>query len=105
MPSATNARRLLRECFGGALLLSLEILVAADLLRTVAVGPTLEDVGVLGIIVLIRTSLSFSLEVEIEGVAPWRREHRSSIDWACDSPRHQACPGAVRIDLKSIEST
>jgi uncharacterized membrane protein len=67
------AFRLLRGFFGGALLLGLEILVAADLLRTVAVTPTLESVGVLGIIVLIRTLLSFSLEVEIEGVAPWRR--------------------------------
>jgi uncharacterized membrane protein len=67
------AFRLVRGFFGGALLLSLEILVAADLLRTVAVTPTLEGVGVLGIIVLIRTFLSFSLEVEIEGDVPWRR--------------------------------
>lgn len=68
-----RAFQLLRGCFGGALLLSLEILVAADLLRTVAVTPTLEGVGVLAIIVLIRTFLSFSLEIEIEGVVPWRR--------------------------------
>ncbi|GAA4556213.1 DUF1622 domain-containing protein [Pseudonocardia xishanensis] len=63
----------LRETFGGALLLSVEILVAADLLRSVAVAPSLTDVAVLGLIVLIRTFLSFSLEVELEGVAPWRR--------------------------------
>ncbi|MFB7113656.1 DUF1622 domain-containing protein [Streptomyces sp. NPDC056291] len=63
----------LRRCFGGALLLGLEVLVAADLIRTVAVAPTLDNVGVLGLIVLIRTFLSFSLEVELEGVAPWRR--------------------------------
>ena len=63
----------LRETFGGVLLLGLEILVAADLIRTVAVAPTLENVGVLGLIVLIRTFLSFSLEIEIEGVPPWRR--------------------------------
>jgi uncharacterized membrane protein len=63
----------LRQTFGGALLLSLEILVAADLIRTVAVSPTLESVAVLGVIVLIRTFLSFSLEVEIDGVLPWRR--------------------------------
>jgi uncharacterized membrane protein len=50
-----------------------EILVAADLIRTVAVDPTLESVSVLGLIVVIRTVLSFSLEVEIDGVAPWRR--------------------------------
>lgn len=63
----------LRHSFGGALLLGLEILVAADLIRTVAVEPTLENVAILGVIVLIRTFLSFSLEIEIEGVAPWRR--------------------------------
>ncbi|WP_296146951.1 MULTISPECIES: DUF1622 domain-containing protein [unclassified Pseudonocardia] len=63
----------LRETFGGALLLSIEILVAADLLRTVAVVPSVSDVAVLGLIVLIRTFLSFSLEIELEGVAPWRR--------------------------------
>ena len=71
-----NGRRgyqALRETFGGVLLLGLEILVAADLIRTVAVAPTLENVGVLGLIVLIRTFLSFSLEIEIEGVVPWRR--------------------------------
>jgi len=65
--------RLLRETFGGALLLSIEILVAADLIRTVAVSPTLTSVAVLALIVLIRTFLSFSLEVEIEGTLPWRR--------------------------------
>jgi len=62
----------LRETFGGVLLLGLESW-AADLIRTVAVAPTLENVGVLGLIVLIRTFLSFSLEIEIEGVPPWRR--------------------------------
>ncbi len=63
----------LRQAFGGTLLLGLEVLVAADLLRTVAVAPSLENVYVLGLIVVIRTFLSFSLETEIEGVAPWRR--------------------------------
>ena len=63
----------LRESFGGVLLLGLEILVAADLVQTVAVEPTLENVTVLGLVVVIRTVLSFSLEIEIEGVAPWRR--------------------------------
>lgn len=68
-----EAYGVLRESFGGVLLLGLEILVAADLIRTVAVSPTLENVGVLGLIVLIRTFLSFSLQIEIEGVPPWRR--------------------------------
>jgi uncharacterized membrane protein len=63
----------LRQTFGGTLLLGLEVLVAADLIRTVAVSPTLNNVLVLGLIVLIRTFLSFSLETEIEGVVPWRR--------------------------------
>ena len=68
-----DAYRTLRETFGGVLLLGLEILVAADLVRTVAVEPTMENVAILGLIVLIRTFLSFSLEIEIEGVPPWRR--------------------------------
>ena len=65
--------RVLRQAFGGAILLSLEILVAGDLIRTVAVSPTLDNVIVLAIIVVIRTFLSFSLDIEINGVAPWRR--------------------------------
>jgi uncharacterized membrane protein len=69
-PSAYAA---LRQAFGGSLLLSLEILVAADLIRTVAVAPTVGNVLVLGLIVLIRTFLSFSLEIEIDGIVPWRR--------------------------------
>ena len=68
-----RAYQVLRESFGGVILLGIEILVAADLVRTVAVATTLENVLILGLIVLIRTILSFSLEVEIEGVAPWRR--------------------------------
>ena len=68
-----EAYEVLRRSFGGVILLGLEILVAADLVRTVAVESTLDNVLILGAIVLIRTVLSFSLEVEIEGVAPWRR--------------------------------
>lgn len=64
---------LLRQAFGGTLLLGLEVLVAADLIRTIAVNTTLTNVLVLGLIVLIRTFLSFSLETEINGVPPWRR--------------------------------
>jgi uncharacterized membrane protein len=62
-----------RALLGRGILIALEVLVAADLIRTVAVQPTLENVGVLGIIVVIRTLLSFSLDVEIDGVLPWRR--------------------------------
>ena len=71
--SARWAYTALRQAFGGSLLLSLEVLVAADLLRTVAVAPSVDNVLTLGLIVLIRTFLSFSLEVEIDGVLPWRR--------------------------------
>jgi len=69
----SRAYTALRQCFGGTLLLGLEVFVAADLIRTVAVAPTLQNVYVLGLIVLIRTFLSFSLETEIDGVPPWRR--------------------------------
>jgi uncharacterized membrane protein len=71
--SSGQAFAVLRQAFGGTLLLALEVLVAADLIRTVAVSPTLDNVLVLGLIVLIRTFLSFSLEVEIDGTLPWRR--------------------------------
>lgn len=69
----TRAYRTLRSSIGAVLLLGLEVLVAADLVQTVAVEPTLESVTVLGLIVVIRTVLSFSLEIEIEGMPPWRR--------------------------------
>jgi uncharacterized membrane protein len=72
-----KAYLVLRQAFGGSLLLGLEVLVAADLVRTVAVAPTLDNVLVLGLIVVIRTFLSFSLETEIEGVPPWRRARAS----------------------------
>lgn len=68
-----DAYRRLRTTFGRTVLLGLEVLVAADLIRTVAVAPTLPNVLVLAIIVAIRTFLSFSLEVEIEGSLTWRR--------------------------------
>lgn len=71
--SGTAAYKLMRQTFGGVVLLSLEVLVAGDLIRTVAVAPTLDNVVVLGLIVLIRTFLSFSLEIEIDGVPPWRK--------------------------------
>jgi uncharacterized membrane protein len=74
---SARAYLILRQAFGGTLLLGLEVLVAADLLRTVAVAPNLDNVLALGLIVVIRTFLSFSLEIEIEGVAPWRRASAS----------------------------
>jgi hypothetical protein len=68
-----KAYSVLRRTLGGGILAGLEVLVAGDLIRTVAVDPTLDNVIILGIIVLIRTFLSFSLEIEIEGTLPWRR--------------------------------
>lgn len=62
-----------RKTLGRSILTGLELLVAADIIRTVAVEPTLLSVLVLGLIVLIRTFLSFSLEVEIEGRWPWQK--------------------------------
>ena len=62
-----------RQQLGQAILLGLELLVAGDIVRTVAASPSLTSVAILAAIVLIRTFLSFSLETEIEGVAPWRR--------------------------------
>ena len=63
----------LRSSLGRAILLGLELLIAADIISTVAVTPTLMSVAVLAGIVLIRTFLSFSLQLEIEGRWPWQR--------------------------------
>ncbi len=62
-----------RRRLGRSILLGLELLVAADIIRTVALTPTFESVGVLALIVLIRTFLSFSLELEITGRWPWQK--------------------------------
>jgi uncharacterized membrane protein len=68
-----EAYKILRQAFGGVILLGLELLVAGDLIRTVAVDPTVESALALGLIVLIRTILSFSIQIEVDGVLPWRR--------------------------------
>ena len=91
--------RVLRESFGGVLLLALEVLVAADLIRTVAVAPTLDNVGVLALIVLIRTFLSFSLQVEIDGVPPWRRLAVSGAAVAARASRSAADTGGSAADV------
>jgi uncharacterized membrane protein len=77
---ARQAYGVIRQALGGTLLLGLEILVAADLIRTIAVAPTVENVLTLGLIVLIRTFLSFSLEIEITGTPPWRRGLTTGAD-------------------------
>jgi uncharacterized membrane protein len=63
----------LRRNLGRSILLGLEVLIVADIVRTIIVDPTLESVAVLAAIVLIRILLSFSLEVEIDGAWPWNR--------------------------------
>jgi uncharacterized membrane protein len=83
--------REIRSYFGKSILMGLEILVAADLIRTVAVDPTMQNVLVLGLIVLIRTFLSFSLEIEMEGMVPWKR-------WRTLLPGGTLIPGKDRSD-------
>jgi uncharacterized membrane protein len=68
----------LRRNLGRSILLGLEVLIVADIVRTIIVDPTLESVAVLGAIVVIRILLSFSLEVEINGASPWRRAQLAS---------------------------
>jgi uncharacterized membrane protein len=63
----------LRRNLGRSILLGLEVLIVADIVRTIIVDPTTQSVAVLGAIVAIRIALSFSLEVEIDGAWPWRR--------------------------------
>lgn len=70
--------RNLRAGIGRAILLGLEFLVAADIINTVAIEPTLDSLAVLAGIVIVRTFLSFALEVEISGQLPWRRDRASA---------------------------
>ncbi len=72
-PGVDGSYRTYRQNIGRAILLGLEFLVAGDIIRTVVVSPTIENVVGLGLIVLIRTFLSMSLEVELEGRWPWQR--------------------------------
>jgi uncharacterized membrane protein len=62
-----------RREFGRPLILGLEILVAADIVQTITVDPSFESVTVLGILVAVRIALSFSLDIEVDGMLPWRR--------------------------------
>jgi uncharacterized membrane protein len=75
---SSRVYRELRFGLARAILLGLELLVAADIVQSVAVEPTFESVGVLGLIVVVRTFLSWSLEVEITGRWPWHRAGRAA---------------------------
>ncbi len=80
-----DAYRQLRQRLGQAILLGLEVLIVGDIVRTIIVDPTIESVAVLGMIVVIRIVLSFSLEVEIDGVWPWNH-------WRIERPVHEESP-------------
>ncbi|MDT3441993.1 MULTISPECIES: DUF1622 domain-containing protein [unclassified Pseudofrankia] len=72
-PGEQSTYRSYRENLGRSILLGLEFLVAADIIRTVAIAPTFTSLGVLGVIVLIRTFLSFAIELEVTGRWPWQK--------------------------------
>jgi len=82
------AYRVFREQLGRTILLGLEFLVAADIIRTVAVTPDARSVAVLGGIVLIRTFLSFSLQLEVTGYWPWQkaRQQQAAAEAAATAP-------------------
>lgn len=110
--SATKAIgvRRFRQDFGGAIVLGLEFLVAGDIIRTVVVAPTLENVAVLAIIVLIRTVLSMALQVEIEGRWPWQRHEadpqgqaQSELSTAVDSEVAELHTHQRRQELKELK--
>jgi uncharacterized membrane protein len=62
-----------RQMIGRSILLGLEILIIADIVQTITIDATLDSALTLGLVVLVRTFLSFSLEIELEGIVPWRR--------------------------------
>ena len=67
-----------RQGVGRAILLGLEVLIIADIVLTITVEATVESALTLGLVVLVRTFLSFSLEIELEGALPWRRAHKGA---------------------------
>ncbi|HVX06910.1 DUF1622 domain-containing protein [Humibacter sp.] len=87
-----DAYRRFRQQLGRSILLGLELLVAADIIRTVAVTPTLESVGVLAGIVVIRTFLSWSLELEITGAWPWQKRPAAAQPGRTAEPAQAARP-------------
>lgn len=106
---AMDVRRF-RQGFGAAIVLGLEFLVAGDIIRTVAVAPTLENVTVLAIIVVIRTVLSMALQVEIEGRWPWQQRGTGSAFEPSPSPRAATepavagCPAPKGVEHEPAQS-
>ena len=82
---APEPYRELRENLGRAILIGLEVLIIADIIRTIVVDQSLESVAILGLIVAIRIVLSFSLDVEIDGAWPWNR-------WRLKGPQRSQQP-------------
>ena len=70
----------LRRQLGRCILVGLEVLIVADIVQTIIVEQTIESVIVLGVIVIVRILLSFSLEVEMDGIWPWNRWRRADAD-------------------------
>ena len=79
--SPIPAYDLYRKELGHSILLCLEFLVAADIIRTVAIEPTLESITVLAILILIRTFVSWTLELEINNAWPWEKRHHFRTAW------------------------
>ena len=73
-PEAAYARA--RRGIGRSILLGLEVLIIADIVQTITIEPTVESALALGLVVLVRTFLSFSLEIELDGTLPWRRQRQ-----------------------------
>jgi uncharacterized membrane protein len=74
-----------RRGFGRPLILGLEVLVAADIIKTITVDPSFESVAVLGILVAVRIALSISLDIEVDGVVPWRRAAMHAAELSDDA--------------------
>ena len=87
---ASKSYRLYRQDLGRAILLGLEFLIAGDIIRTVVVAPTLENIVILGLIVLIRTFLSMALQLEVEGRWPWQRAEETGPNRSPDDPVDKA---------------
>ena len=95
---ADGSFRVFRMELAKAILLGLEFLVAGDIIRTVAVSPSLQNVLVLGLIVLVRTFLSFTMQLELEGHWPWQRAQRiASVAAAYESGRPGEPAGVSRL--------
>ncbi|MCB0918014.1 MAG: DUF1622 domain-containing protein [Actinobacteria bacterium] len=89
---APDAYVKVRAELGKAILLGLELLVAGDIIKTLLVDPTLEAVGALGLLVLVRTVLSWALSIEIDGYLPWKKWQYTHGDQQPESPSAQARP-------------